>query len=268
MTHHDPAQAGSATPRGLGMYLGRIAREWTPAQERAHADKAKRARVRHVALCAEALDGWQAPHAALVDAAEAYRDAGCQVWVYSLPGERALAEPGTAVVDRLVDAAVACAARGRILDAEESYAHRSGTLLSHVERLTERSTERDSLGVTLYGTPTHGVRGYPWAAVSGWGWLGWQCYERAGTRQRVRRDLAELRQRWGADVVPHLATYARRGATAEGKDGAARLLGDINRTCLDDEGRCDVPGLWLWQEATLDGAEADVLAAWSERQGW
>ena len=258
---------GSATPRGLGVYLSRVTREWNSGEATKHAARAKRARIRHVALCAEALDGWRADHGVLVRAAEVYADAGAEVWVYSLPGKERLAMGGQDVPDALADAGIACAARGWILDAEESYRGRGPQLLGHRERLTERASERVSLGVTCYGSLAD--KGFPWAAIAGWGWLGYQLYLTAVSRQRVRLRLAEARNRWGGDVVPHLATYPRKQAPSpEGLDGPARLLGDLSRTCLDDDGVCDVPGVWLWQDATLDGAECDALAQWAERVGW
>jgi hypothetical protein len=258
---------GTATPRGLGLYLGRVVREWDASAAKKHAERARAARIRHIALCAEALDGWRADHGVLVRAADVYRDAGCQVWTYSLPGEKRLTTPGEDVADALADAGIACAARGWILDAEESYRGRGPQLLGHRERLTERASERVSLGVTAYGAMSD--RGFPWPAISGWGWLGYQLYLTAATRRRVRLRLDEARARWGADVVPHLATYDRRQApTAEGTDGPARLLADLGRTCLDDAGTCDVPGCWLWSDASLDRGEADVLAQWAERVGW
>ena len=65
---------GLNTPRGLGLYLGRIVREWDAGEARKHAEKARNARIRHVALCAEALDGWRADHGVLVRCAEVYRE--------------------------------------------------------------------------------------------------------------------------------------------------------------------------------------------------
>lgn len=259
--------AGSATPRGLGLYLGRVVREWDAGKARAHADRARRARIRHVALCAEALDGWRADHGVLQRCAELYLDTGCQVWVYSLPGPKAVSEPGFNVADRLAEAGIAIHARGWILDAEESYRGHGETLLTHRLRLTDRASEGVSLGVTCYGSVAD--RGFPWASITGWGWLGYQLYLTAASRPRVRLRLKEARERWGMDVVPHLATYKRVGSNSpEGLDGPDRLLGDLTRTCLDDDGRCDVPGVWLWSDASLDGAEADTLAAWAERVGW
>ncbi len=255
---------GSSTPRGIGLYLGRVVREWDAGEAHKHAQRARSARISHIALCAEALDGWTADHGALVRASEVYRDIGCQVWVYSLPGSKALAASDTLVADRLVDAGIAINARGWILDAEESYVHKGSTLLAHRERLLERASERTSLGVTFYGTPTSGPRGYPWASITGFGWAGWQCYERAGTRKRVRRDLEELRSTsWRHDVVPHIAAYERKGGDV--RDGAERLRADLARVCLNDAGSVDVPGVWIWSDASLDRQECEVLAEWAER---
>lgn len=258
---------GTNTPRGLGLYLGRVVREWDASEAKKHAERARNARIRHVALCAEALDGWRADHGVLVRCAEVYREAGAQVWVYSLPGTKRLERGPDDVADALADAGIACNARGWILDAEESYRGRGPQLLAHRERLTERASEKVSLGVTFYGALAD--RSFPWAAITGWGWAGYQLYLTAASRRRVRLRLSEARERWGGDVVPHLAVYERRNApTSEGNDGPDRLLADLNRTCLNDSGNVDVPGCWLWSDASLDSRESAVLTAFAERAGW
>lgn len=263
---------GSATPRGLGIYLSRTVRSWDVQEAMRHAKRAQRARIKHVALCAEALDGWRADPKVLADCAAVYRDIGCSLWAYSLPGKSLELPPERdGVVANLLRAVEVIQGRGSLLDAEEKYRGKGERLRRHRQELTDGSTERTSIGVTAYGSLEDD--GFPWEEIRGWCWLGLQLYLTAVNRARVRRRLEAFRaaNAWGDDVVPHLATYGRLpsiSSTDEGSDGPRRLLGDLTRTCLNDEGECDVPGVWFWQDSTLDGFEADVLADWAARVGW
>lgn len=267
---------GSQTPRGFLLYLGRVVRQWDVQEAMRHAGKVRRAGgIRHVALCAEGTDGFVAKLPILVDCARVYREiAGVEVSAFSLPGATALARPSDGVPIRLAIAAAAIYAWARILDAEEAYRGKAALLTRHRRRMIDDARESVSLGCTLYGSPTEradGIEGYPWQAIRGFGWLGWQCYEKAAKRELVRKILRVLRGPtwWGPDVVPHIATYQRKTAVpGELRDGARRLLADIERTALDDEGRVDVPGLGLWSDASLDAEEVAVLRDFSARAGW
>ncbi len=251
----------TAVPRGLGVYLSRVAREWRPRDAAKHAERVRKSRMSHVALCGMALDGWTAPLDVLQSCALTYRElAGVAVSVYVLPGPAAVMRPKR-TAETLLRAIDAIEGYAPLLDAEESYSGRHAQLEETWGHVLDGSTEAHAPGVTLYGTPRR-LKRYPWGAIEGCGWLGWQCYETAAKRVNVRRDLAELRALWGATgVVPHLATYPRRALVdGEPQDGAVRLMGDFRRTCLDDDGRVDVPGLWLWQDATLDEREVETCA--------
>lgn len=257
---------GTATPRGIGVYTSRLVRQWDDRRAAKEIAEYREMRCRHVALCSEAADGWRADHGVLADVADHLRGAGIDTWVYALPSAESWRHPD-ALADRLADAGVACGARGWIPDVEEQARGLRGHVRRFRSRLTERASERYSIGVTYYGripvAPSAGDA-FPWDAIVGWGWAGYQLYETAVDRQRVRARLAQAREHWGRDVIPHLATYQRR----DGGDGADRLRADIERTCLDDAGAVDVPGLWLWQDSTTDAAERAVLAAFAQRAGW
>lgn len=256
----------SAVPSGFGVYLSRATREWKPQEAIDHAERVKRSRITHVALCVEATDGWTATPRKLRSVASVYREiGGVAVSVYALPGSERVKTP-TRVTAGLLDAAHEIEAWSAILDAEEAFRGHRVELTHARDSLTLGATEALSLGVTTYGLPSVGGS-YPWEAISGWGWLGWQCYETSASRRKVRAGLAELRARWSRScVVPHLASYARRTAVeGEPLDGADRLAGDLRRTCLDDSGACDVSSVWIWQDATLDHEECAVLAEWAQR---
>lgn len=255
--------AGTATPRGIGFYTSRLVRTWSLATAARELAEYREAGTSHVALCAEAADGWRADHGVLVDAADHLRSIGIAPWVYALPSAEAWLEPN-ALADRLAAAGIACRAAGWLPDVEEQARGLRGYVRTFRRRLTERASEGVSVGVTFYGAPPETLSAgsaFPWDVIAGWGWAGWQCYERAAVRETVRSGLAAVRRQWGADVVPHLATYRRR----DGIDGPARLDADLWRTCVDDDGAIDVPGVWLWQDATTDASERRVLAAWAQR---
>lgn len=257
---------GTATPRGIGVYTSRLARQWDERRAAKEIGELREMRCQHVALCVEAADGWRADHGVLVDVADHLLDAGISPWVYALPSREAWQYP-EALADRLADAGIGCRARGWIPDVEEQARGLRGHVRRFRSRLQERASERYSIGVTYYGripvAPSAGDA-FPWDAIVGWGWAGYQLYETAADRHAVRSRLAHARTFWGPDVIPHLATYKRR----DGGDGAERLAADIERTCLDDAGAVDVPGLWLWQDMTTDARERAVLAAFAERAGW
>lgn len=260
-----PAISSEAVPRGILIYLSRAAREWDPVKEQQQARKARRAGISHVALCAEAKDGWVAKHDVLRDLAKCYSElAGVRASVYSLPGGQAVFTPELTAA-RLLAAGEAIDAHSVIGDFEEEYNRQSRMLLRTRTAVIDGATERRSVGFTNYGVP--GPKSvYPWDAIAGWGWFGWQCYETAADEELVRKRLDLLRKIWSrGSVIPHFATYERRGdVRREGKDGALRLAHDLERACLNDDGICDVPGIGIWQDSTMDGDEADVLKEWSQ----
>lgn len=275
----DPAPL-HPVPRGVGLYLSRVAREWSASQRVAHAHRARLARISHVGLCSEALDGWAAPHDALRSAADAYRElGGVSASVYALPGRRRAVTDPVGVAHALLEAAEAVGAAHAILDAEESYRGAPAALRTTLDVLLASGR---TIGVTTYGSPSSDARRvrvrpqtggpYPWAELVRAHWIGHQVYEQAAEDERVERALDELRELMGHPglVVPHVATYPRQGPSTpqEGLDGALRLRGDLERACLDDRGAVSVPGVWLWQDASLDDEECRVVADFAQRVGW
>ncbi len=247
--------------RGLGFYTSRLSKAWDAATARREVAQYVEAKTSWVALCAEAADGWVADHGVLVRVADELRNAGIAVGVYALPSRAAWHEP-EALADRLVAAAVACGASLVIPDVEEQ----AEGLEVHVERfrrrLMDRITERHAVMVTFYERiprkPRKSRNGFPWAAIVGWGTCGYQLYRTAENDRAVDAKMADAAWHWGADVVPHLATYL---------GGAERLRGDRDRTCIMD-GRVIVPGVGVWQDSTTDRAERAVLAVCVRRAGW
>ena len=258
--------AGAATPRGIGVYTSRIVREWDDRHAAKEIAEYCEMACRHVALCVEGSKGWRAEPSVLADVADHLRAAGISPWVYALPSREAWQQPDV-LADRRADAGESCGAIGWVPDVEEQARGLHGHVSRFRRRRTDRANARVSIGVTYYGRiPLAPPRGdaFPWAAILGWGWAGYQLYETAADRHAVRSRMATARTHWGADVIPHLATYQRR----DGGDGAERLRSDIERTCIDDAGAVDVPGVWLWQDSTTDAAERAVLGAFSARAGW
>jgi hypothetical protein len=263
-------------PHGLGVYLGRGG--VTPARARELA----RARVRHVVLCAEAVSGWLAAPSQLAEWGRVVRGEGMVPHVYAFPGLSRAREPRR-VAAWLVGSLRLAGGVCPVPDLEAPYQRRPALLVALLDALAELATpgELEAVLVTTLGLPSDPGTSWPWPELAAWvartrartgrpvGSIGWQCYERAGIRPRVRAGLDELAGTWGrARVVPHLAGYERRTATLEGRDGPARLRADLERACLDAAGACDVPGVWIWSAASLERAEVAILRAWAERHGW
>lgn len=255
-------------PAGWQLYLGRGASVAAPAAARARAVRCRESRVRTALLCAEAIDGWVAPQYALRSVSDELRGEGVRVGVYALHGSAATAEPVEAA-RRLLSAARACGATIVQLDAEEAWRGKAEALRDCARVLVDGCTEREQVSVSTYGTPATQPR-FPWDAIAGLGWLGWQAYETAADAPRVRSRLATMRGIWGRScVVPAIAAYERKSAPAgELRDGADRLRADALRVALDERGECDVPGLAIWSEASLDGREREVLVELANRWGW
>ncbi|UJR87354.1 MULTISPECIES: hypothetical protein [Sandaracinus] len=56
-------------------------------------------------------------------------------------------------------------------------------------------------------------------------------------------------------------------ARSLGEGARCSSEGDLERVCLDEAGRCDVPGIGIWSDTSLDSDERRVLAEWSDRWG-
>lgn len=258
-------------PRGLGIYCERGDSTGGALATGRLIDRMHRAGARHVGLCVEAIDGWRPGRLELGRVVDRLASADLRVHTYCLPGEPR-ARLGARVSEEHLNLTQGLALSGRILDGEEPFRGLAAQLRSAVEVLVDGATEASTVGVTFYGLPSE-PGAFPWDALLGRGWAGWQCYLRAAQatgRRSARAGLEELRQHWGGALIPHVAGYKRKGAPVAGEldDGAARLLADLRRTCLDEDGRCDVPGAWVWAEGSLDGRELDALGGWVQRVGW
>jgi len=256
-------------PRGLGIYCERGDSVAGAAATSRLVERLQRAGAKHVGLCAEASDGWRPRRAAFARVVEQLVGAGLDVHAYALPGHDR-AKLGARVTEELLTLSQRLPLRGYILDAEEPYRGLHDELVAAWSTLVDGATEATMVGLTTYGLPTE--RGaFPWKAIVGRGWLGWQAYLRAAKAARVRAGLEVLRGLWDdASVVPHLASYERKGAPVAGEldDGPGRLVSDLDRACRDDEGRIDVLGAWVWAEGSLSSRELDALGNWVSAAGW
>lgn len=257
--------AGTATPRGIGVYYSREANAWSPREAAREVAELREMRAAYAVLCVEATAqdglGWRADHGVLVSIVEHLREAGVAAGVYALPSRTAWLEP-EALADRMIDAAISCGARLIVPDVEEQANGMERQVERFFRRLFDRISEKHSVMVTFYGKiprkPRLSRNGFPWAAIVGKGACGYQLYKTAENDDAVDARMADAAWHWGADVVPHLATYL---------GDAARLRGDLERTCTKD-GRVIVPGVCIWQKSTTSAAERRALAEFAERAGW
>lgn len=266
------------TPTGLHVYTGR------GGVSRSRARELRAAGVRGVILCAEAVDGWVASSGQAEGWGRACDEAGLVASVYAFPGVARTIEPQR-VAAGLVATARSAGARTVVADVEAPYRGQPKRLVALLDAIDDERVEElalDPIGVTTLGLPSDAESRWPWGALLAWmqghpeTWLGWQCYERARSDRLVDGGIAELRAALtdatrgvsGTErVVPHLATYPRRTVSAEGLDGPARLIADLDRACLVG-GRPTVPGAVLWSDASLGDDELAALTAWVRRVGW
>lgn len=264
MNAHATLAPASWVPRGVGVYLFRQTREWSPKDAARQAARAREARVRWVVLCAEAEDGWRADLDVLARVAETYRElASARVWLYGLHAPKVIEHEPERAAERLCAALHRIGADGLVFDSEKACKGRPAQTRAFVRTAVDRIDERHGFAVTSYPLrelhPT-----LPWEELAiGVGQP--QIYATATNRRRARRALEQWRAVHGhGAVVPLLAAYD----TESPGEGAAQLRGDLRRVCVDDEGRCDVPGLGIWADPQLDQHERRVLAEWSDAQGW
>lgn len=267
----------AGVPQGIGMYAGRAGISGARAQQ-----LYKRGRVRHVALCAEAVDGWVAKPDDLREWGAVCRGEGLTPHVYVFPNLERARQPrlvATWLLTALRFAGGVCP----IPDLEAAYRGRPQLLDALVDALLELASQEElaALLVTTFGLPSDRGTKWPWDALAravarvrarageASAAIGWQCYERASNDAKVSTGIAELATVWGRDrVVPHLATYRRRSETAEGSDGGERLEADLERTCLDDDGKLEVAGVWAWWVLSTSRDELAVLSRFAQRVGW
>lgn len=249
-------------PRGLGIYCGRVTSVGSAFSTGRLIERLQRARARHVGLCVEATDGWRPKRSQIATVVEGLASAGIQVHAYALPG-RDRARRGRQVADELLTLTQGLPLAGYQLDAEEAYRGLPEELEACAAALIDGATERTTVGITTYGLPSEGGS-FPWPSIVGLGYLVWQAYERSSRSTKVRAGVDELRESWGAGVLPAVASYDRKSIPAgELNDGPARLLADLRRACTSPaSGKVDVPGAWVWSDGSLEHRELDALGDW------
>lgn len=264
-------------PIGLHVYTGR------GGLSRSRARELRAAGVRGVILCAEAVDGWTASTEQARGWGAACGAAGLEARAYAFPGADRAKRPAD-VAAGLVAVTLAADGLTAVADVEAPYRGRPTLLDGLLSSLWTRCAAHGiGAASTTLGLPSDRGTRWPWPGLLAWHrqhpetWLGWQCYERARADRLVDGGIAELRAALtdaacgvsGTErVVPHLATYPRRTATAEGLDGPARLVADLDRACLGADGRPCVPGVVLWSDASLGDDELAAIKAWTARAGW
>jgi hypothetical protein len=261
--------AGLVTaPIGLHVYTGR------GGVSRSRARDLRAAGVRGVILCAEAVDGWTASVEQARGWGVACAAAGLDAGAYAFPGTARTAAPGV-VAAGLVAVCQASDGLTAVADVEAPYRGRPAALTALLDAVAaQAATAGVGAASTTLGLPSDRGTRWPWPALLAWHrqhpetWLGWQCYERARADRLVDAGIAELQAAIGPRVVPHLATYPRRTATAEGLDGPRRLVADLDRACLGADGRPCVPGVVLWSDASIGDDELAAIKAWTARAGW
>lgn len=267
----------AGVPQGIGMYAGRGGITGARA-----AQLVRLGGVRHLGLCAEAVDGWRATPGQLREWGSVCRGEGLTPHVYGFPGLERARQPRL-VATWLLTALRLAGGVCPIPDLEAAYRGRPQLLEALFDALIELCTdaELEALMITTFGLPSDHKTTWPWAALAAGiarararagrpaGAIGWQCYERAADDDVVSAGIAELATTWGRErVVPHLASYRRRSETVEGSDGGERLEADLERACLDKAGKVEVAGAWIWWALSTSRDELRVLRAFAQRVGW
>ncbi len=244
--------AHDLVPRRTGVFARWLNRRQygTPAQA------AKRARdhgLSWVALMAIGLVGRPArerahPVQILADYAQAFREAGVEVWVWFFP----LADDPEGAAQVAGRALVAAQGRGLVLDVEKPYSGDVAACRRLVGASLDELGEDQGIAVTSY--PLARIhRRMPWEEmVAGTGMP--QTYTIAPSL--ARRAVREWRRRGHTSVVPLGPAYGPRSA--------GRLLPYLRAAYLDD-GVPTVDGLGIWSWPQLSRAEWKTLeqvASW------
>lgn len=246
------------SPRGIGLYLtsGDVTR---PASEIVRL--ARNSSARWVALFVEAPDGRVARIDRLEVIASALADQlGVDTWCWSFPSAARADSAGV----RLGRAAVACKAKGVIIDVERpppgtgapEWTAESARVL--VRATVNSIREGVGIGVTSYPLRERFERHIPWdELLVGHGQP--QLYKTAADDKLRERALSD----WSATysrVVPIVAGYL---------GDHERLRADLSRVCYTPG--TDVPrvqGVGVWSLASIDGRERTVLREWADMVGW
>lgn len=257
--------------KDLGVYLGRGGLTESRGREYAAAG------IRRVLVCAEAVSGDFLASKELASTwGRRARAAGLDVAAYTFPGLARTKSP-EAVADHLLMVLRAAGGVSPVLDVEAPYDGPRGPerFRALADATWSRATpeERSRLVITTLGSPSRPGR-VPWAAIVAWVRahpgvsIGLQVYETAANDQKVDARILEVQAAIGSDLVfPCVATYPRDGdPNREGRDGARRMLADLERACFV-QGRA-VTACDLWSGASLTPDELAALPGFVKRAGW
>ena len=250
------APAGVWLPRGFGVYCRRI----PEGGEAELVARCLEAGVSWAALMVEASDGYAVPLERSKRYADALRDAGLGVLVWTFPGvSRATFAGSVAAAGLALEHARACGASAVLLDVEATYKREPEALQALISTTSRGLPAGSSLGVVSYPVPSwHATLDSGKFAQADWGSP--MLYETAGDPATIERAYRE----WGAlvdVVVPSLS------AMGTGAQGAAKLEADIRRVLGDSTPTRSCSAV-IWSEQQMDAADRLVVRSSAERYGW
>ena len=245
-------RAPNLVPRGTGVFARWITeRQYgTPTQA---ARRASDHGLSWVGLMALGLVGSPSrervhPVEVLADYAQAFREAGVEVWVWFFP----LADDPERAADLAGRALQATGGRGLILDVEKPYGGNVGACRRLVAASLDQLGEDQGIAVTSYPLARY-HRPMPWSAmVAGTGMP--QTYTIAPHLARVA--VEEWRARGHTSIVPIGPAY---GPNSEG-----RLMTYLRLAYLEDGvPTIDGIGIWSWpQMSSSEWRTLERVASW------
>jgi len=229
-------------PQGFGTYLRRIS--GGEAEARAALARCQQAGMKWISLMVEATDGWVVPLSVTEIYAKVFREAGYQIFVWTLPGNTRSesVEASVAAGELVLGYAEDVRAAGIMLDIEAAYKDKPEELHALVTTVANGRSPTQSLGVVSYPIPSY-HKDLAWSEFKVCDWGSPMFYETAGNITLVNKGLAE----W-SEIVSVLAP-SLDGWSGTGAAGAERLKQDIIRVC-----------------GTVPTVRVDASAIWSEQQ--
>jgi len=242
----------SLIPRGTGVFARWLSRRvyGTPVQAAARAREHGLSWVGLVALglVGDPVRERDHPISILADYAQAFREAGLEVWIWFFP----LADDPERAADVAGRALRAARGRGLILDVEKPYRGRVAATRRLVAASLDQLGEDQGVAVTSYPLARY-HRPLPWSElVVGTGMP--QTYTIAP--ELARLAVEEWRERGHTSIVPVGPAY--------GPNSGTRLERYLERAYFD-AGVPTVDGLGIWSWPQLSRAEWRVLASISAR---
>ena len=211
-------------PKGFGTYLRRIS--GGEAEARPVLAHCQQAGMKWISLMVEATDGWVASLSVTETYAKVFRDAGYQIFVWTLPGESRSASVADSIAagELALKYAEAVQAVGIMLDIEAAYKGKQEELHALVTTVVGGRNETQSVGAVSYPIPTY-HKDLAWDEFKVCDWGSPMFYETAGNISQVQMGFDQ----WLA-LVPVLAP-SLDGWSGSGEAGAERLKQDIIRVC-------------------------------------